>query len=129
MAGRGTGLVSSAARVSFGERLLSGAFRGCCLMMRAAARCCGAASGEETRGSQNGAVDFQALTLLGYAPLGEIAAAQRELHSWQNLGSSTEEPPVAASILRLPVNRAPTARVASARERARRSARLSHGRA
>ena len=128
MAGRGTSLVSSTARVGLGERVLSGAFRGCCLMMRAAARCCGAGSAEEASGPEHSRVDFQALALLGYAPLGEIAAAQRELQTWEQLAAQPEESPVEARILYLPVNKA-AARVAPGRQRVRRSARLSHGRA
>src|SRR3954468_13418841 len=102
MAGRDTGLESSLARVGLGERLLSGTFRGCCLMMRAAARCCGVGSVEEASGPLLRAVDFHALALFGTAPLGEIAAAQRELVACQNALPVAEESPVEALLLRWP---------------------------
>ena len=121
MAGRGT---------SLGEQLLFGSFRGCCLVMRAAARCCGLGSADELSEPQSRAVDFHALALFGSAPLGEIAAAQRELQAWQNV-SRSEEPPDEARVLRLPVKKsgARAIRVAAGGQRSRRSARLSHGRA
>ena len=82
---------AAASSSGLGERLLASGFRGLCVVMRSAAQCCGLNASDEVgagvvRGSllANGTrplVDFGALSVCGSIPLGEIAAAERELRT------------------------------------------------
>src|SRR5262245_10967959 len=70
---------NGSAETGLGERTLAAGFRGFCLVLRAAAYCCGHPATEPSSARANPRVDLQALVLLGCVPLGEIAAAEREL--------------------------------------------------
>jgi hypothetical protein len=82
---------AAAASRGLGERLLAGSFRGLCLVLRSAAQCCGRNGSDEVDRAAGGTlapersrsfVDFGAFSFCGSIPLGELAAAERELNDY-----------------------------------------------